>query len=203
MLWAKPVWGIWWTWDARLTSFFVLWLIYWGYLMLRRLVESPEQRARLSAVFGVLGAVDVPIIYVSNRVWRTQHPQPVIGGGEGSGLDPRMGWTLGGRRFWLLHLLFFYLWKLRQDLERAQEVGGVAAAPGSDSRGLHEFSFCFIHARLAFVVRLRHEHRASAEESSGRSGSNPGMDGPAEEIALSETQIQLAPSRAAFLRLLL
>ena len=96
MLWAKPVWGIWWTWDPRLTSFFVLWLIYWGYLMLRRLVESPEQRARLSAVFGVLGAVDVPIIYMSNRVWRTQHPQPVIGGGEGSGLDPRMGWTRGG-----------------------------------------------------------------------------------------------------------
>ena len=51
--------------------------------MLRRLMESPEQRARLSAVFGILGAVDVPIVYMSNRWWRTQHPQPVIGGGEG------------------------------------------------------------------------------------------------------------------------
>jgi heme exporter protein C len=121
MFWAKPVWGIWWTWDPRLTSFFVLWLIYWGYLMLRRLVESPEQRARLSAVFGVLGAVDVPIIYVSNRVWRTQHPQPVIGGGEGSGLDPRMGWVVAVS-FLAFTLLFFYLWKVRQDLERAQEA---------------------------------------------------------------------------------
>jgi len=121
MFWAKPVWGIWWTWDPRLTSFFVLWLIYWGYLMLRRLVESPEQRARLSAVFGVLGAVDVPIIYVSNRVWRTQHPQPVIGGGEGSGLDPRMGWVVA-LSFLAFTLLYFYLWKVRQDLERAQET---------------------------------------------------------------------------------
>ncbi len=89
--------------------------------MLRRLVESPEQRARLSAVFGVLGAVDVPIIYVSNRVWRTQHPQPVIGGGEGSGLDPRMGWVVAVS-FLAFTLLFFYLWKMRQDLERAQEA---------------------------------------------------------------------------------
>jgi len=120
MFWAKPVWGIWWTWDPRLTSFFVLWLIYWGYLMLRRLVEAPEQRARLSAVFGVLGAVDVPIIYISNRVWRTQHPQPVIGGGAGSGLDPRMGWVVAVS-FLAFTLLYFYLWKTRQDLERAEE----------------------------------------------------------------------------------
>jgi heme exporter protein C len=121
MLWAKPVWGIWWTWDPRLTSFFVLWLIYLGYLMLRRLVESPEQRARLSAVFGVLGAVDVPIVYMSNRWWRTQHPQPVIAGGEGSGLDPQMRVvffiTLTAFTF-----LYFYLWRVRCDLERTQET---------------------------------------------------------------------------------
>lgn len=121
MLWAKPVWGIWWTWDPRLTSFFVLWLIYLGYLMLRRLVESPEQRARLSAVFGILGAVDVPIVYMSNRWWRTQHPAPVMGGGEGSGLDPQM------RIAFLTTLLaftlfYFYLWRIRCDLERTQEI---------------------------------------------------------------------------------
>jgi heme exporter protein C len=121
MLWAKPVWGIWWTWDPRLTSFFVLWLIYLGYLMLRRLVESPEQRARLSAVFGILGAVDVPIVYMSNRWWRTQHPAPVMGGGEGSGLDPQM------RIAFLTTLLaftlfYFYLWRIRCDLERTQET---------------------------------------------------------------------------------
>jgi heme exporter protein C len=121
MLWAKPVWGIWWTWDARLTSFFVLWLIYLGYLMLRRLVEVPEQRARLSAVFGVLGAVDVPIVYMSNRWWRTQHPQPVIAGGEGSGLDPEMRIALL-ITFLAFTLLYFYLWRVRCDLERTQET---------------------------------------------------------------------------------
>jgi heme exporter protein C len=121
MLWAKPVWGIWWTWDARLTSFFVLWLIYLGYLMLRRLVEVPEQRARLSAVFGVLGAVDVPIVYMSNRWWRTQHPQPVIAGGEGSGLDAQM-WGALLLTVLAFSLLYFYLWRVRCDLERTQET---------------------------------------------------------------------------------
>ena len=119
-IWAKPVWGIWWTWDARLTSFFVLWLIYMGYLMLRRLVESPGQRARLSAVFGILGAMDVPIVYMANRWWRTQHPQPVIAGGENSGLDPAMRVAL----FVSLAAftsLYFYLWRLRCSIEELQD----------------------------------------------------------------------------------
>lgn len=119
-LWAKPVWGIYWTWDARLTSFFVLWLIYLGYLLLRRLLESPLQRARLSAVFGIIGAIDVPIVYMSNRWWRTQHPQPVMGGGESSGLDPGMLFTF------LLSMtaftfLFFLLWRLRCRIDQSSD----------------------------------------------------------------------------------
>lgn len=93
-LWAKPVWGIWWTWDARLTSTFVLWLLFISYLMLRSYVLNPGRAAVLGAVVGILGFVDVPIIYMSIRWWRTQHPQPVIAGGEGSGLDPKMWITL-------------------------------------------------------------------------------------------------------------
>ncbi len=93
-IWAKPVWGIWWTWDARLTLTFVLWLIYMGYLMLRRYIESPERRAVLAAIIGVTGFVDVPLVYFAIRWWRTQHPQPVIMGGEDSGLDPRMATAL-------------------------------------------------------------------------------------------------------------
>jgi heme exporter protein C len=93
-LWAKPVWGIWWTWDARLTSTFVLWLLFISYLMLRSYVMNPGRAAVLGAVVGILGFVDVPIVYMSIRWWRTQHPQPVIAGGEGSGLDPRMWVTL-------------------------------------------------------------------------------------------------------------
>ena len=89
-IWAKPVWGIWWTWDARLTSTFVLWLLYVSYLVLRTLVDDPERRARVSAVFGIFAFLDVPLVYMSIRWWRTQHPQPVIGGGAGSGLDAAM-----------------------------------------------------------------------------------------------------------------
>jgi len=93
-LWAKPVWGIWWTWDARLTSTFVLWLLFVSYLMLRSYVLNPGRAALLAAVVGIIGFVDVPIVYMSIRWWRTQHPQPVIVGDEGSGLDPAMRLTL-------------------------------------------------------------------------------------------------------------
>ena len=94
-LWAKPVWGVWWTWDARLTTTFILWLLYISYLLLRGLIEEPGRRATLSAVFGVFAFLDVPLVYVSNRLWRTQHPAPVMFGGQGSGLDPTMGKVLG------------------------------------------------------------------------------------------------------------
>jgi heme exporter protein C len=93
-LWARPVWGIWWTWDARLTTTFILWILYISYLLLRGLLEDPEKKASLSAIFGIFAFLDVPLVYLSNRLWRTQHPQPVIAGGNGSGLDPVMGKVL-------------------------------------------------------------------------------------------------------------
>jgi len=89
-IWAKPVWGIYWTWDARLTSTFVLWLLYISYLLLRTLIEEPSRRALLSALFGIFAFLDVPLVFFSIRWWRTQHPAPVIMGGQGSGLDPTM-----------------------------------------------------------------------------------------------------------------
>jgi heme exporter protein C len=98
-LWAKPVWGIWWTWDARLTSMFVLWLMYVSYLILRAFVTPEYKKKILAAVVGIVGFIDVPIVYLSIRLWRTQHPSPVIAGGEGSGIDPVM--------FKTLHLTFF------------------------------------------------------------------------------------------------
>jgi len=93
-LWARPVWGIWWTWDARLTTTFVLWLLYISYLLLRGLLDDVSRRATLSAVFGVFAFLDVPLVYLSNRLWRTQHPQPVFFGGNGSGVDPTMSRVL-------------------------------------------------------------------------------------------------------------
>jgi heme exporter protein C len=91
-IWAHPVWGIWWTWDARLTSAFVLWVLYVSYLLLRNLIEEPERRAVISAVFGIFAAVDIPLVYFSIWFFRTQHPQPVIG--DGGSLDPRMAKVL-------------------------------------------------------------------------------------------------------------
>ncbi len=93
-LWAKPVWNVYWTWDARLTTSFILWLIYIAYLMLRSYVADQERGARFAAVFGIIGFIDVPIVYLSIRWWRTLHPSPVIGGGSGSGLAPAMLQTL-------------------------------------------------------------------------------------------------------------
>jgi heme exporter protein C len=78
MLWAKPIWGNFWTWDARLTSTLVLWIIYAGYLLVRRLAEPGRQAARFAAVVGIFGFIDVPVVYFSVTWWRTQHPGPVI-----------------------------------------------------------------------------------------------------------------------------
>ena len=89
-IWARPVWGIWWTWDARLTSTFVMWLLYVSYLLLRTLVEEPDRRALFSALFGIFAFLDVPLVFGSIRWWRTQHPQPIVMGGADSGMDPVM-----------------------------------------------------------------------------------------------------------------
>src|ERR1700690_2797171 len=86
-IWARPVWGIWWTWDMRLTSTLVLWLIYVSYLFLRRF-SSSGQTPLLAAVLAVLGALCVPFVYFSIWFFRTQHPQPVMG--DGGSIDPRM-----------------------------------------------------------------------------------------------------------------
>jgi heme exporter protein C len=89
-IWGRRAWGIWWTWDARLTTTLVLWLIYVSYLLLRRFAAGPQMQT-LSAVLGIFGAIDVPIVYMSNRWWRTQHPAPVFGGDADSGMkDPTM-----------------------------------------------------------------------------------------------------------------
>jgi len=78
MLWAKPIWGTYWTWDARLTSTLVLWIIYAGYLLVRRLAEPGRQAARLGAVVGVFGFIDVPVVHFSVTWWRTHHPGPIV-----------------------------------------------------------------------------------------------------------------------------
>src|SRR5689334_4664597 len=91
-IWGRIIWGIWWTWDARLTSALVCWLLYAGYLMLRHAIEEPTQRATVAAVFNIFAFIDVPIVIFSIKWFRTQHPQPVMWGG--GSIDPDYSNTL-------------------------------------------------------------------------------------------------------------
>jgi heme exporter protein C len=90
-IWAKPIWGVWWTWDPRLTATLVLWLIYVAYLLIRSYVPNSETGARFGAVVGIVGFLDVPIVALAITLWPTEHPQPVIFTG---GLAPSMVLTL-------------------------------------------------------------------------------------------------------------
>ena len=90
-IWGRIIWGIWWTWDARLTSALVCILIFSGYLMLRRAIDEPTQRARLSSALCIFGCVDVVIVWKSIDWFRTQHPGPVLSIRTGGGnMDPAM-----------------------------------------------------------------------------------------------------------------
>jgi heme exporter protein C len=133
-IWARPVWGIWWApGDIRLTSTLVLWLIYVSYLVLRRFSDS-AQTQKLAAVLAVFGALDVPLVYFSIWFFRTQHPQPVIGGG--GSIDPRMLHVLLIN--WMAFLCFaalvcwsrFRLEKLRREVEEAEALESLLG-PGS------------------------------------------------------------------------
>jgi heme exporter protein C len=125
-LWGRRAWGIWWTWDARLTTTLVLWLIYMSYLLLRRFADGPQMQT-LAAVLGIFGALDVPIVYMANRWWRTQHPAPVFGGAEGSGMDP----TMVGALMWNMLAWFLWgalIWALRYRVERQHQKIAAAEA---------------------------------------------------------------------------
>jgi len=113
-IWGKAEWGVWWTWEARLTSSLVLWIIYAGYFLLRAYITAPEQRARFAAVFGIIGFVDVPIVILTLFVSRRVHP-----GGVAFELnEPGMIITLvtGVFAFSLLFLaLMFFRLHLKED----------------------------------------------------------------------------------------
>jgi heme exporter protein C len=93
-IWGKPIWGTWWTWDARLTLTLFLWFIYAAYLVLRGAVTEPEQRARYSAVLGILGALLIPFIHMSVYLFRTLHPMPIVLKPDRPSLPPEMLRTL-------------------------------------------------------------------------------------------------------------
>ncbi len=119
-IWARPVWGIWWTWDARLTSTLILWLIYVSYLVLRRYATG-SQTGVLAAALAVFGFLDVIFVYMAIRWFRTQHPQPVMGGAQGSGIDPRMLHALLMNFVAFAAYAVLLLW-LRYKLERTRHM---------------------------------------------------------------------------------
>jgi len=128
-LWARPVWGIWWTWDARLTTTLILWLIYVSYLVLRRFAAGGQTQV-LAAAFAIFGFADVPIVYFSIRWFRTQHPSPVMGGGEGSGLATPMlqVFLINLGLFTVMGLLYLALRYHLQMQEQALESAHAQAA---------------------------------------------------------------------------
>src|ERR1700731_42929 len=139
-IWARPVWGIWWApGDIRLTSTLVLWLIYVSYLVLRRFSDS-GQTQKLAAVLAVFGALDVPLVYFSIWFFRTQHPQPVIGGG--GSMDPRMLHVL--LISWMAFLCFaflvcssrFRLEVLRREIEEAHAMESLVGTGDASKASL-------------------------------------------------------------------
>lgn len=111
-IWAKPIWGAWWTWDPRLTTTLILWFIYVGYLMLRKFVDEEDKRAKFSAAVGIVGFIDVPIVFLSIRWWRTIHPNVLLQ--KGGGLHPDMITSLIVS---LIAFTFLYLMLLDKNLK--------------------------------------------------------------------------------------
>ena len=121
VIWARPVWGVWWTWEPRLTTTLILWLIYVAYLMLRSYAPNKAQGAVYSAAVGIVGFVDVPIVYYSVQWWRSIHPAPVVGPlAEAGALEPVMLWVLLFS-FLTFLVLFLYLVAERVSLRNAED----------------------------------------------------------------------------------
>ena len=121
VIWARPVWGVWWTWEPRLTTTLILWLIYVAYLMIRHYAPTPQQGRSWSAVVGIIGFVDVPIVYYSVQWWRSIHPVQVIGPeAADDALEPIMARILVFSLVAIL-ALFVYLLVERMALRKTED----------------------------------------------------------------------------------
>lgn len=133
MIWGRPTWGVWWTWDARLTSTLIMFLVFAGYLALRAFVEEPERRARWSAAAGIFGAINYPVVYMSVRWWRTLHQVQ----SSPNTLDPNYTLSLRLNAFAILFLCIYFIRRRYEAAltERVAEQTLQAAALGGSARG--------------------------------------------------------------------
>ena len=124
IIWARPVWNTWWTWEPRLTTTMILWLIYVAYLMVRSYAPSQSKGAIYAAVVGIIGFIDVPIVYYSVVWWRSIHPSPVVGPfSQSDALDGTMALIL---LYSLITFIFFFAYMIveRMELRKTEEALG-------------------------------------------------------------------------------
>ena len=122
IIWARPIWNTWWTWEPRLTTTLILWLIYVAYLMVRSYAPTQSKGAIYAAVMGIVGFIDVPIVYYSVVWWRSIHPSPVVGPfAEADSLDGTMAWIL---LYSFITFLFFFAYMVmeRMELRKTEEA---------------------------------------------------------------------------------
>ncbi|MEC7748189.1 MAG: cytochrome c biogenesis protein [Chloroflexota bacterium] len=124
IIWARPVWNTWWTWEPRLTTTMILWLIYVAYLMVRSYAPSQSKGAIYAAVVGIIGFIDVPIVYYSVVWWRSIHPSPVVGPfAQSDALDGTMALIL---LYSLITFIFVFAYMIveRMELRKTEEALG-------------------------------------------------------------------------------
>ncbi len=123
IIWARPVWNTWWTWEPRLTTTLILWLIYVAYLMIRSYAPNRAKASLYGAVVGIVGFIDVPIVYYSVIWWRSIHPSPVVGPlAPSNSLDPTMLWVL---LFSFAAFLALFCWLVAERMALRQSEEGV------------------------------------------------------------------------------
>jgi heme exporter protein C len=117
-IWARPIWGVWWTWDPRLTMVVILWMIYASYILLRLLAGDNELIARYAAVLGIVGVLDIPLLYIAVKLWRGIHPKV-------EQMAPEMIWTLLVCSAAFLCLFVWLIWVRLRSLTLSDEVAAL------------------------------------------------------------------------------
>lgn len=121
-IWGRHSWGVWWTWDPKLTTALVLWFIFAAYLVVRTMPLPQEQKGSISAVIAVIGFLDVPLVFFATRLWRSIHP--AVFHSEGGGLEPEMVHTI---IFCVLSFVFLWAWMIVYRITQMRQEHGLGA----------------------------------------------------------------------------